>query len=117
MPCGSCPVACALWRGPAFILPTSPCLCLQLFARELFAGWTSWGNEPLHFQEARLFTNLAPSVADQLASGSALSREAELAQKEQPAGGVPLKLPASPPAAADQPQQPSIGDFLGEAGC
>ncbi len=28
---------------------------MQLFARELAAGWTSWGNEPLHFQDAALF--------------------------------------------------------------
>ncbi|KAF1001501.1 hypothetical protein AG4045_004017 [Apium graveolens] len=23
---------------------------LELFSREMLAGWTSWGNEPLHFQ-------------------------------------------------------------------
>ncbi|KAK3030523.1 hypothetical protein RJ639_039553 [Escallonia herrerae] len=26
--------------------------CLELFAREMIAGWTSWGNEPLHFQDS-----------------------------------------------------------------
>ncbi|KAF8104207.1 hypothetical protein N665_0176s0021 [Sinapis alba] len=29
--------------------------CLELFAREMAAGWTSWGNEPLHFQDSRYF--------------------------------------------------------------
>ncbi|KAL9228464.1 hypothetical protein vseg_004045 [Gypsophila vaccaria] len=32
-----------------------PARCLELFAREMSAGWTSWGNEPLHFQESRYF--------------------------------------------------------------
>ncbi|OVA18650.1 MT-A70-like [Macleaya cordata] len=32
-----------------------PSRCIELFARELFAGWTSWGNEPLHFQESTYF--------------------------------------------------------------
>ncbi|KAK1268609.1 Methyltransferase-like protein 2 [Acorus gramineus] len=32
-----------------------PVKCIELFARELVAGWTSWGNEPLHFQELRYF--------------------------------------------------------------
>ncbi|KAL8172005.1 hypothetical protein V2J09_023809 [Rumex salicifolius] len=32
-----------------------PGRCIELFARELFAGWTSWGNEPLHFQDSRYF--------------------------------------------------------------
>ncbi|KAG9440909.1 hypothetical protein H6P81_021074 [Aristolochia fimbriata] len=34
-----------------------PSRCIELFARELAAGWTSWGNEPLHFQELNYFTN------------------------------------------------------------
>ncbi|KAI5353907.1 PREDICTED: methyltransferase [Prunus dulcis] len=29
--------------------------CIELFAREMTAGWISWGNEPLHFQESRNF--------------------------------------------------------------
>ncbi|XP_074303595.1 methyltransferase-like protein 2 [Silene latifolia] len=33
-----------------------PARCIELFAREMSAGWTSWGNEPLHFQEARYFS-------------------------------------------------------------
>lgn len=33
-------------------------LILQMFARELIAGWTSWGNEVLHFQQKRLFETL-----------------------------------------------------------
>ncbi|KAJ4843254.1 hypothetical protein Tsubulata_048781, partial [Turnera subulata] len=32
-----------------------PARCIELFARELFGGWTSWGNEPLHFQNSRYF--------------------------------------------------------------
>lgn len=28
---------------------------LELFARELNAGWTSWGNEPLRFQHLNYF--------------------------------------------------------------
>lgn len=34
-------------------------LCsLQMFARELIAGWTSWGNQVLHFQQKDLFKPL-----------------------------------------------------------
>ncbi|CAN0922092.1 Methyltransferase-like protein 2 [Linum grandiflorum] len=29
--------------------------CIELFAREMMAGWTSWGNEPLRFQDSRYF--------------------------------------------------------------
>ncbi|KAL9449221.1 hypothetical protein AB3S75_011200 [Citrus x aurantiifolia] len=32
-----------------------PARCIELFAREMTAGWCSWGNEPLHFQESRYF--------------------------------------------------------------
>ncbi|XP_064959187.1 methyltransferase-like protein 2 isoform X3 [Musa acuminata AAA Group] len=32
-----------------------PAKCIELFARELGAGWTSWGNEPLHFQDSKYF--------------------------------------------------------------
>ncbi|KAF3784005.1 Methyltransferase-like protein 2 [Nymphaea thermarum] len=32
-----------------------PAKCLELFARELVAGWTCWGNEPLLFQDSRYF--------------------------------------------------------------
>ncbi|KAG2303308.1 hypothetical protein Bca52824_031959 [Brassica carinata] len=34
---------------------SQPARCLELFAREMAAGWTSWGNEPLHFQDSRYF--------------------------------------------------------------
>ncbi|KAK9108791.1 hypothetical protein Sjap_016851 [Stephania japonica] len=34
-----------------------PACCLELFARELMAGWTSWGNEPLHFQDSSYFVS------------------------------------------------------------
>lgn len=29
--------------------------CAELFSREMLAGWTSWGNEPLHFQASSHF--------------------------------------------------------------
>ncbi|CAL8099847.1 unnamed protein product [Prunus armeniaca] len=29
--------------------------CIELFAREMTAGWISWGNEPLRFQESKNF--------------------------------------------------------------
>ncbi|KAK0575489.1 hypothetical protein LWI29_001371 [Acer saccharum] len=32
-----------------------PSRCIELFAREMTAGWISWGNEPLHFQESKYF--------------------------------------------------------------
>lgn len=32
-----------------------PARCIELFAREMISGWTSWGNEPLHFQGSRYF--------------------------------------------------------------
>lgn len=31
--------------------------CIELFSRELSAGWTSWGNEPLHFQASKYFVS------------------------------------------------------------
>ncbi|XP_055834477.1 methyltransferase-like protein 2 isoform X2 [Solanum dulcamara] len=34
-----------------------PARCVELFAREMIAGWTSWGNEPLHFQDSRYFVS------------------------------------------------------------
>ena len=32
-----------------------PSRCIELFAREMTAGWISWGNDPLHFQESKYF--------------------------------------------------------------
>ncbi|XP_065847006.1 methyltransferase-like protein 2 [Euphorbia lathyris] len=32
-----------------------PSRCIELFAREMINGWTSWGNEPLHFQKSSYF--------------------------------------------------------------
>lgn len=32
---------------------------VELFARELNRGWTSWGNEPLHFQSLKYFQHKA----------------------------------------------------------
>ncbi|XWS25725.1 hypothetical protein CRYUN_Cryun27aG0092300 [Craigia yunnanensis] len=32
-----------------------PARCIELFDREMVAGWVSWGNEPLHFQDSRYF--------------------------------------------------------------
>ncbi|KAJ1298354.1 hypothetical protein BS78_01G446400 [Paspalum vaginatum] len=39
-----------------YIPGTKPPRCIELFARELFPGWTSWGNEPLHFQDSMYFS-------------------------------------------------------------
>ncbi|KAK9750304.1 hypothetical protein RND81_02G186000 [Saponaria officinalis] len=39
-----------------YIPGPKPARCIELFAREMSAGWTSWGNEPLHFQESRYFS-------------------------------------------------------------
>ncbi|KAK9865639.1 hypothetical protein WJX84_007556 [Apatococcus fuscideae] len=36
-------------------LPPAPS-CLEMFARELIPGWTSWGNDVLHFQSLERFT-------------------------------------------------------------
>ncbi|XP_019728285.1 methyltransferase-like protein 4 isoform X3 [Hippocampus comes] len=44
--------------------------CLELFARSLQAGWTSWGNEVLRFQHSSYFT-LTPA-GQPLATGSCL---------------------------------------------
>ncbi|XP_059637665.1 methyltransferase-like protein 2 isoform X3 [Cornus florida] len=38
-----------------YVPGVKPARCIELFAREMMGGWTSWGNEPLHFQEARYF--------------------------------------------------------------
>ncbi|KAG8389971.1 hypothetical protein BUALT_Bualt01G0034900 [Buddleja alternifolia] len=32
-----------------------PARCIELFSREMIAGWTSWGNEPLRFQDLKYF--------------------------------------------------------------
>ncbi|XP_076954746.1 methyltransferase-like protein 2 [Bidens hawaiensis] len=39
-----------------YIPGLEPARCLELFARELLGGWTSWGNEPLRFQDSRYFS-------------------------------------------------------------
>ncbi|KAJ7958064.1 Methyltransferase-like protein 2 [Quillaja saponaria] len=31
---------------------------IELFAREMMAGWVAWGNEPLHFQDSRHFNQV-----------------------------------------------------------
>ena len=36
----------------------SPLCSVQMFARELIAGWTSWGNQVLHFQQKCFFEPL-----------------------------------------------------------
>ncbi|PAN51047.1 hypothetical protein PAHAL_9G566100 [Panicum hallii] len=38
-----------------YIPGPKPPRCIELFSRELFPGWTSWGNEPLHFQDSMYF--------------------------------------------------------------
>ncbi|XP_038716571.1 methyltransferase-like protein 2 isoform X2 [Tripterygium wilfordii] len=35
-----------------------PTRCIELFAREMMAGWVSWGNEPLYFQESGYFQQI-----------------------------------------------------------
>ncbi|ESW32777.1 hypothetical protein PHAVU_001G016200 [Phaseolus vulgaris] len=32
-----------------------PPRCIELFAREILAGWVAWGNEPLYFQDSKYF--------------------------------------------------------------
>ncbi|TKY57743.1 Methyltransferase protein 2 [Spatholobus suberectus] len=32
-----------------------PPRCIELFAREIIAGWVAWGNEPLYFQDSKYF--------------------------------------------------------------
>uniref|UniRef100_J3LL19 Methyltransferase-like protein 2 n=3 Tax=Oryza brachyantha TaxID=4533 RepID=J3LL19_ORYBR len=39
-----------------YIPGPKPARCIELFARELVSGWTSWGNEPLRFQDAVYFS-------------------------------------------------------------
>lgn len=39
----------------AYIPGQRPQKGLELFARELTDGWTSWGNEPLRFQHLKYF--------------------------------------------------------------
>ncbi|XP_073128623.1 methyltransferase-like protein 2 isoform X2 [Henckelia pumila] len=34
-----------------------PARCLELFSREMLSGWTSWGNEPLRFQDSKFFVS------------------------------------------------------------
>ncbi|KAL1564451.1 DNA-3-methyladenine glycosylase I [Salvia divinorum] len=38
-----------------YIPGPKPARCIELFAREMTEGWTSWGNDPLHFQDSRYF--------------------------------------------------------------
>ncbi|CAL5205935.1 unnamed protein product [Lathyrus oleraceus] len=38
-----------------YIPGIKPPQCVELFAREIMAGWVAWGNEPLHFQSSRYF--------------------------------------------------------------
>nr|GEX59555.1 methyltransferase-like protein 2 isoform X1 [Tanacetum cinerariifolium] len=49
-----------------YIPGTAPAHCLELFARELQAGWTSWGNEPLRFQDTRYFSKIDQQVKWQI---------------------------------------------------
>ncbi|XP_073025627.1 methyltransferase-like protein 2 isoform X2 [Primulina eburnea] len=34
-----------------------PARCIELFSREMLSGWTSWGNEPLRFQDSKFFVS------------------------------------------------------------
>ncbi|KAF7817557.1 Methyltransferase-like protein 2 [Senna tora] len=38
-----------------YVPGVKPARCIELFAREMMAGWVAWGNEPLHFQDSRFF--------------------------------------------------------------
>ncbi|CAI0558781.1 unnamed protein product [Linum tenue] len=38
-----------------YVPGVGPPRCIELFAREMMAGWASWGNEPLHFQDSHYF--------------------------------------------------------------
>lgn len=49
-----------------------PLPCLELFAREMQAGWTSWGNEVLRFQDAHLF-DFAQKPTDTSRTAAAVS--------------------------------------------
>ncbi|KAK4352011.1 hypothetical protein RND71_027529 [Anisodus tanguticus] len=40
-----------------YVPGSRPARCIELFAREMIAGWSSWGNEPLHFQDSRYFVS------------------------------------------------------------
>ncbi|KZV23234.1 methyltransferase-like protein 2 [Dorcoceras hygrometricum] len=40
-----------------YIPGSKPARCLELFSREMLSGWTSWGNEPLHFQRSKFFVS------------------------------------------------------------
>eukprot|EP00850_Spirogloea_muscicola_P014160 SM000100S09387 [mRNA] locus=s100:48907:51292:- [translate_table: standard] len=46
---------------------------VELFAREVQAGWTAWGNEPLRFQDAHYFEPLAKPVKGLLQQAASLS--------------------------------------------
>lgn len=39
-----------------YVPGVKPSRCIELFAREMISGWVSWGNEPLHFQDCRFFS-------------------------------------------------------------
>ena len=45
-----------------YVPELKPARCIELFAREMMAGWISWGNEPLHFQDSRYFTGTREKV-------------------------------------------------------
>ncbi|XP_027332132.1 methyltransferase-like protein 2 isoform X2 [Abrus precatorius] len=41
-----------------YIPGLKPPRCIELFAREIMAGWVAWGNEPLCFQDSRYFVKV-----------------------------------------------------------
>lgn len=47
------PIGEMLWE---YVPGSDPPRCLELFAREMLGGWTSWGNEPIRFQDSRYFS-------------------------------------------------------------
>lgn len=41
-----------------YVWGTKHVRCIELFSREVLAGWTSWGNEPLLFQASKYFLSM-----------------------------------------------------------
>ncbi|KAL9265364.1 Methyltransferase-like protein, partial [Drosera capensis] len=39
-----------------------PARCIELFARDMMAGWIAWGNEPLRFQQTQYFLKEEPMI-------------------------------------------------------
>ena len=53
--CMAADIACLVVLLYGFVGLTSLGFGVQLFARQLWPGWTSWGNDALHFQRLPYF--------------------------------------------------------------